>query len=66
MKLDDIIKHVEELERAAWRHTIEAQRLYSAIGQLEVGLKGERARAKEKEEAAKKAAEEAEKEKADA
>jgi hypothetical protein len=58
MKLDDIIKHVEELERAAWRHTIEAQRLYSAIGQLEVGLKGERARAKIKAEA--------EKEKADA
>lgn len=56
MKLDDIIKHVEELERAAWRHTIESQRLFSAIGQLELVLKGERAKAKE----------EAEKEKADA
>jgi hypothetical protein len=53
MKLEDLLPKLEAMHQQAWHHSIEGQRILAEIRDLETGIKGELARARIKEEAAK-------------
>ena len=53
MKLEDLLPQLAAMHQRAWHHSIEGQRILEEIRALETGIKGELARARIKEEAAK-------------